>query len=40
MNDLLPLTILLACLALTFGLVRLCSSLVSRENSSQIEGKP
>lgn len=40
MNDLLSLTVLLACLALTLGLIRLCSVLMARETSSQIGGKP
>lgn len=40
MNDLLFLTVLVACLALTFGLVRMCSDLMTREISSQIGGKP
>lgn len=40
MNDLIFLTILLACMALTFGLVRMCSSLMPRESSSQIGSKP
>jgi hypothetical protein len=40
MNDLIFLTILLACLALTFGLVRVCSSLMPREPSSRAGSKP
>jgi hypothetical protein len=40
MNDLLFLAVLLACLALTFGLVRLCAGLMTHETSSQIGSKP
>jgi hypothetical protein len=40
MNDLLFLTILFACPALTLGLVRMCSGLMPREPSSQAGSKP
>lgn len=40
MNDLLFLTILLACVALTFGFIRVCSSLMPREPSSKTGSKP
>ncbi len=40
MNDLLFLTILLASLALTFGLVRMCSGLMPREPSAKSGSTP
>lgn len=40
MNDLVFLAILLACLALTFGLVGMCAGLMPPETSSQSGSKP
>ncbi len=40
MNDLIFLAIMLACLGLTFGLVRMCAGLMPKETPSQTGSKP
>ncbi len=40
MNDMLYLAIMLVCIALTFGLVRVCSALMPAETPSKTGSKP